>query len=125
MNMAQPYDNSWDSDDDSAVFERKCEEWENREWDSWLKANLIFPFEVKREEDMEENPYNPNNGPFSVGCRMRATALGEEDFPAGFLVCVESGKKTGSVPLGDVDVTSKKDQNYWPVREYAVWMANH
>lgn len=34
------------------------------------------------------------------------------------------GKKTGYVPLCDLEVTSKTDVNYWPVYEYAVWFAN-
>ena len=123
--MTQPCDSSWDTGDDGDTFDRKCQEWEGRDWQSWLKTHLAFPFEVKREEDMVENPFDADDGPFSVGRRMRATALGEEDFPLGFLVCVESGKKQGCIPLADVEVTSKKDPNYWPVREYVVWMANH
>lgn len=42
----------------------------------------------------------------------------------GILIRVMEGKKIGSVPLADVKVTSKSDPNYWPVREYVVWMAN-
>ena len=61
--MTQPYGSFWDTDDDSDAFDRECEEWGRRDWGSWLKANLSFPFEVKREEDMEENPFDPDDGP--------------------------------------------------------------
>lgn len=36
---------------------------------------------------------------------------------------VKNGWK-GYVPLCDLEVTSRKDRNFWPVREYAVWFAN-
>ena len=123
--MTQPYDSSWDRSKDADVFVQKCDEWEKRDWCTWLKENLSFPFEVKRMEDMVENPYDPDDGPFSVGRRMQVTDLGEEDFPLGFLVCVESKKAKGSIPLADVQVADKRDSNFWPVREYVVWMANH
>ena len=123
--MTQPYDSSWDKSDDADVFIRKCEEWEARDWCSWLGESLSFPFEVKRQEDMVENPYDPDDGHFSVGRRMHVTALGENDDQLGFFVYVESGKAKGSIPLADVKVTDKRDSNFWPVREYVVWMANH
>jgi len=116
----KPYDNSWDNSKIADAFDLKYEEWEKRDWAVWLNTNLSFPFEVKREEDMEENPFEPDDGPFSVGRRMKVTGLAEENFPVGFLVCVESGKKTGQIPLADVEVTSKKVPIYWPVREYVV-----
>jgi len=37
---------------------------------------------------------------------------------------VREGIKKGRVPLADLEVTSKKDKNFWPVREYVVWFAN-
>lgn len=43
----------------------------------------------------------------------------------GFLIRVQEGKKEGCIPLADVEIPSKTDRNYWPVREYVVWMANH
>jgi hypothetical protein len=121
----KPYDRSWDEGVDADVFERKCEEWERRDWASWLNANLSFPFEVKREEDMAHDWVEPDDGPFSVGRRMTVTGLAEEDFSMGFLVWVKSGTKTERIPLSEVEVTSNQHINYWPVREYAVWMANH
>jgi hypothetical protein len=42
----------------------------------------------------------------------------------GINVKVREGRRTGYVPLSDLEVTSKDDKNYWPVREYVVWFAN-
>lgn len=38
---------------------------------------------------------------------------------------VMDGKKKGIIPLADVKVTSRENPNFWPVREYVVWAANH
>jgi Calcium binding len=124
MNIADKYDSSWDTDESGDAFDRKCEEWERRDWAAWLRENLSFPFEVKREEDMDENPFDPSNGPFSVGRRIQAVALDEEDWRYGILIRVMTGKKKGCIPLADVEVTSRANPNYWPVREYVVWAAN-
>ncbi len=123
--MTQPYDSTWDTSDDADVFDKKCEEWAARDWAGWLSSHLSFPFEVRREEDMEGISFEPDDASFAVGCRMRVTSLGEEDSQVGFYICVESGKNKGVVPLADVKVLSKTDVNFWPVREYVVWMANH
>jgi len=125
--MTAEYDSSWDSDDDEGdAFARKCEEWRRRNWMAWLSEKLSFPFEVKRAEDMEENPFDHAHGPFSVGRRMQAVSLEEDEhWKYGMVICVTDGKKKGTVPLADVEITSKTNPNYWPVREYVVWAANH
>jgi len=124
--MTQEYDSTWDSDsDDGEAFDVKYAEWEKRDWESWLEKNLAFPFEVKREEDMEENPFDPKRGPFAVGRRIKVMGLAEEDEMGGFYIAVVSGGKRGCIPLADVEVIDKKNPNYWPVREYVVWTANH
>jgi hypothetical protein len=48
----------------------------------------------------------------------------EEDYIYGVIVQVREGKRKGCVPLCDLEVTSRKDRNFWPVREYAAWFAN-
>ena len=123
--MQAEYDGSWDGDDDEDAFDSKYEEWGRRDWMAWLSEKLSFPFEVKRAEDMEENPFDHAHGPFSVGRRMQAVSLEEEHWKYGMVICVTDGKKKGTVPLADVEVTSKTNPNYWPVREYVVWAANH
>jgi hypothetical protein len=48
----------------------------------------------------------------------------EEDDLRGVIVQVKEVKKKGYVPLCDLEVTSREDRNFWPVREYVVWFAN-
>lgn len=123
--MDEEYDVSWDTDANTDdPFDRKYEEWERRDWMKWLNERLAFPFEVKRVEDTEENPLDPETGPFSVGQRMQATGL-QEHWKYEVACKVSNGKKKGIVPLADVEVTPREDANYWPVREYVVWAANH
>jgi hypothetical protein len=55
---------------------------------------------------------------------MEALDLDEEDVNEGILIKVKEKGKIGHVPLGDLEVTPKRDKNYWPVREYVVWFAN-
>ena len=62
--------------------------------------------------------------PFRLGHIMNAIEIGEEDGHFGILVRVIEDGKAGKVPLADVEVTTKDNVNYWPVREYVVWMAN-
>jgi hypothetical protein len=42
----------------------------------------------------------------------------------GIMLKVKEGTDIGFVPLCDVEVTTKENDNYWPVREYVVWFAN-
>lgn len=42
----------------------------------------------------------------------------------GMVLKVVAGKKKGLVPLADVEVISRENPNFWPVREYVVWAAN-
>ncbi len=37
---------------------------------------------------------------------------------------VREGRRIGYVPLIDTEVVSRDDENFWTVREYAVWFAN-
>jgi len=129
--MAGEYDSSWDGDGDDEnyddnAFDLKCEEWAKRNWAAWLKSNLSFPFKAKREEDMEEFfSSRSKDEPFQTGHTMEVAGLDEEDEKYGILVEVKEGKDSGYVPLADLEVTPKTDKNFWPVREYVVWMANH
>ncbi|HRX71267.1 MAG TPA: calcium-binding protein [Candidatus Competibacteraceae bacterium] len=118
------YDSSWDEDNQD-LWDKKYAEWKRRDWETWLKKNLTFPFEVQREEDFSSNPFSPpSDQPFSLGHVMKVLAIEYEDEHYGILVKVREGKKTGGVPLCDVEVTSREDKNFWPVREYVVWFAN-
>lgn len=118
------YDSSWDEDNDE-LWDQKYEEWKNRDWNVWLSENLVFPFEVKRMEDLNSNPFFDNDDePFSVEHTMMVFTIEDEDADYGILVKVREGRQSGVVPLCDVEVTSRQDQNFWPVREYVVWFAN-
>ena len=55
---------------------------------------------------------------------MQATGL-EEHWKYEVALKVASGKKKSIVPLADVEVTVTESPNFWPVREYVVWAANH
>jgi hypothetical protein len=117
---------AWDTDDGDA-FELKMEEWEERDWATWLENNLTFPFAAVREDDNGEAfaAGLAKVGPLSLGHKMDVLALEPgEDEVVGFLVSVREGKHEDDLPLADLEVTPKSDKNFWPVREYAVWFAN-
>lgn len=120
------YDSSWDEGNEE-FWEEKYQEWEERDWLTWLEANLSFPFEVERKDD-QDDAYSSKGvctEPFRLGHRMKVVGLEEyEDDLYGVIVKVREGKSTGYVPLADLEVTSRKDDNFWPVREYCVWIAN-
>jgi hypothetical protein len=97
------YDFSWDKDNEE-LWDRKYEEWEERDWLHWLTNRLVFPF--------------------SVGHVMKAMSIENEDDDYGIIVKVKEEKKIGYIPLCDLEVTSREDSNFWPVREYVVWFAN-
>ena len=56
---------------------------------------------------------------------MKVLSIFEEDDLYGIIIKVREGRKTGYIPLCDVEVVSRDDSNFWPVREYVVWFANH
>jgi len=131
---SEHYDSSWDddSDDDSVLedydedaFDRKMEQWEERDWQKWLKQNVTLPFTAIREEDMDANPFSPEGRkPFAVGSKMIVLEFGYDDFHEAVLAHVKQGNQKGTVPLADLKVTPQSDPNYWAVREYVVWLAN-
>jgi hypothetical protein len=104
-------------------MESKYEEWQRRDWLRWLHNNLVFPFQVERMED----DFYDTDEPFRVGHVMKVVGIEftEDDDPTyGIIIKVKSGRKTGYIPLCDVEVTSRDDPNFWAVREYVVWFAN-
>ena len=118
------YDSSWDEDNDE-LSDKKYKEWKKREWLDWLKINLTFPFKVRRMEDLDSSHiFGFSDHPFAVGEIMSVINLEDEDEMRGVIAKVRKRKKIGHVPLADVKVISKEDQNFWPAREYVVWFAN-
>jgi hypothetical protein len=43
----------WKREEAGDAFDLKCEEWEERDWMTWLAEYLVCPFKATREEDME------------------------------------------------------------------------
>lgn len=133
--MTKKYDSSWDDDeseDDSIqgseeAFDKIYADWEKRSWEPWLRNKLRFPFSVKRMEDEGEALFSGavKSDPFSLGCIMEVSDIENEDDHYGIILKVREGTRVGHVPLCDVEVTTKESENYWPVREYVVWFANH
>ncbi len=129
------YDTSWDLvrsargnlPQSRKTLDQKYQEWEKRDWMKWLKDNLTFPFYVKRVDD-EDDAYFTNIAKyelFRLGHKMDVLAIEDEIPRYGIIVKVREKGQIGSVPLNDLKVMSKNDPNYWPVREYLVWDANH
>jgi len=126
MSNSNTYDSSW-NENNNDLWDEKLEEWEERDWDSWLSKHLTFPFEIERQEDDKFNPFSGNESsdvPFSIDHIMKAIQIEMEDGTYGIILKVRESRKIGYVPLCDVEVTSRDDKNFWPVREYVVWFAN-
>ena len=132
--MKKDYDSSWDLKEnedgnlpgDQEAFDRIYAEWKDRSWEQWLQKNLKFPFPAKRMEDEDDAYFTDiaKSEPFRLGHVMEAIDIEFEDELYGVILKVKEGKRVGQVPLCDVEVTSKENENYWPVREYVVWFAN-
>jgi hypothetical protein len=115
----------WDLDEDGGAFEKKFEEWHSRDWLKWLAENLAFPFIVTREEDDDEAYFTDAcEDLFRLGHKMEVVGIDEDDVDDGITAEVKENGKTGYVPLGDLQVKPKTNENFWPVREYVVWFAN-
>ena len=118
----------WDGEGEDAkdAFDLKYEEWEQRDWMTWLAENLVFPFKVTRQEDMDDvdSHRGPPGSPFQVGHTMEIVGLDGEDEMIGIIVEAEEKGQIGHLPLADLEVKPKTDKNYWPVREYVMWFGN-
>lgn len=127
MNTEKPYngtyDSSWDEDNEE-LFDEKYAEWEERDWESWLNRNLTMPFEVKRVEDEVGFGGIKRKELFGIGHVMKVLSIQEDDDKYGVIIKVRESGKIGYIPLCDVEVTSRSNPNFWPVREYVVWFAN-
>lgn len=132
--MSNRHDHPWNlSESDEGhlpecaeAYERKFEEWQARNWPDWLAKHLTFPFTVTREEDEDDAYFSPGaaKARFRLGHKMDVLELAEANVDLGVMVRVREKGKVGSVPLADMEVTAKKDSNYWAVREYVIWFAN-
>ena len=118
------YDSSWDEGNEEA-WDKIYDKWEDRDWESWLTNNLSFPFlSIHREDERDFRPDYNNKDPFTIDHTFKVEGIELEDDWYGFIAQVKEGRRKGYVPLCDIEVTSKDNTNYWPVREYVVWFAN-
>lgn len=120
------FDAAWNNTENRKAFYQKSCEWEKRQWKKWLEENLTFPFKVRREDD-ENGPCFADIGRrelFRLGHTFEVLGISYEDDLRGIIVKAREGRATGSVPLCDVQVISRCNPNFWPVKEYAVWFAN-
>jgi hypothetical protein len=127
-------DHSWDLNESEKgnlpasdkAWERKYEEWQQRDWMSCLSQHLTFPFTVTREEDEDDAYFQEGaaRAPFRLGHSMAITGLIDDDVDMGIIVQAKEKGQTGEAPFCDPKVKSKTDKNYWPVRECVVWFAN-
>jgi len=82
---------------------------------------------AKRTDDEDDAYFTDiaDREPFRLGHTMEVIGMGSEVEPRnGIHIRVKEGSRKGWVPLADLEVISKEDPNYWPVREYVVWYAN-
>src|SRR5437667_12559108 len=97
----------WDSNRQGSdeAFDQKYEEWQARDWMTWLAVNLVFPFKATREED-EDDAYFQEGAAralFRLGHAMEILRLKEEDETVGIIVEAKEKGKTGFVPLCDLE----------------------
>jgi len=119
-----PYDSSWDEGNDY-LWDTKYKLWEDRDWEDWLEEQLTFPFEIIRREDFGDDISSPiTDKDFGIGHIMKALSIDNDDETYGILLKVKENRKTGYIPLADLEVTQRENENFWPVREYVVWFAN-
>ncbi len=113
-------------DQNEDAGEEKFNEWQKRNWMKWLEDNLSFPFMAERVEDDDDAYLNHSvtSKLFRLGHTMKVLTLADEDGLYGIIVKVREERKVGYVPLSDLEVLSRSDRNYWPVREYSAWFAN-
>ena len=125
MAKTDTYDPSWDREGNEEAWNEKHAEWESRDWSLWLSENLSFPFIADRTEDLNKDILVlREEALFGIGHSMKVLSIMEEDETHGFIVKVREGRRIGHVPLCELQVTPRKNKNYWPVREYVVWFAN-
>ncbi len=126
--MSTKDEHLWDGEGNEAgeAFDLKYEEWEQRDWMTWLAENLVFPFKATREENMDDAELQEGAAGdlFEVGHAMQVLGLEDEDEMKGIIVEAKEKGQIGHLPLADLEVKPKTDKNYWPVREYVVWFAN-
>jgi hypothetical protein len=125
MAKSDTYDSSWDREGNEDAWNTKHAEWKGRDWGKWLSEHLSFPFMSDRTEDPDDDALTIREDKyFGIGHSMKVLSINQEDETHGIIVKAREGRRIGYVPLCELEVTPRKNKNYWPVREYVVWFAN-
>lgn len=124
MAKIDTYDSSWAREGNEDTWNEKYTEWESRDWEKWLSDNLSFPFIADRTEVPDDVLTIREDVFFGIGHSVKVLSISEEDKTHGIIVKAREGRRIGYVPLCELEVTPRKNKNYWPVREYVVWFAN-
>jgi len=98
------------SDDDDAALAA---------WDKHLRQVLTFPFEAQITEFQER-------GPLRTGDILTVESIDSYvDEVQGLLVNVKKKRSRYDFPLADIEAVDTKGSNFQPVKNYAIWFANH
>lgn len=103
-------------------------EWDNRDWVQWLSDNLEFPFEVERSDDGDEYVLygkSTEGVPFSLGHVFKVISIDDLDEHYGLILKCREGRKTGYVPLLDLELLDKKHRNYKCIDEFLDWYSEY
>ncbi len=125
--MNDNHEHSWDLHksergnlpESEEAFEKKFEEWQSRDSMGWLSKNLSFPFMAVRKEDDDDAYFQEGaaRAAFRLGHTFEIVRLKQTIDWIGVVCEAREKGKRGSVPLCDVEVTPKSDQNFWPVSQ--------
>jgi hypothetical protein len=86
-------------------------------WEAHLEKILRFPFEARREEQLQGDS-------IAVGRIVKVLGIADVDDVYGLLVDVRVERRKYMLPLCDLKVTDSSSSNYQPVNDYVVWFAN-
>ncbi len=89
-------------------------------WREHLEETLSFPFEAVITESFDR-------GPLRWGDKVKVTGINDqvEGDSYGLIADLRVGHRKYAIPLCELEATDKKSANYQPVKDYAVWFANH
>jgi hypothetical protein len=88
-------------------------------WAKHLRQVLTFPFEAEITEFQ-------NRGPLRTSDILTVENIDPYvDEVRGILVNVKKKQSRYEFPLADIEAVDTKGSNYQPLRNYAIWFANH
>ncbi|MDU9049814.1 MAG: calcium-binding protein [Candidatus Electrothrix sp. Rat3] len=88
-------------------------------WDKHLRQVLTFPFEAEIKDFQER-------GPLRTGDILTVENIDPYvDDVRGIFVNVKKKQSRYEFPLADIEAVDTKGSNFQPLRNYAIWFANH